>query len=162
MEQTELKEILKRRGALHILNGVRFYTESSVLAAMKEVVEKLNSSVPTKEVWELACKQTLNDISKTFKENTHKGDTLSDRDIFQAVSETITSFPIPKIPITLSLPESKNVPSEEDFKKCKKLLVNRDEHLNAKIKECKEKDTRIQELECKLKEAVEIIKRAEN
>ena len=52
----------------------------------------------------------------------------------------------------LSLPESKNTVIDEDFKKCKKLLVNRDEHLNAKIKECKEKDTRIQELEGKLKD----------
>jgi len=60
MEQTELKEILKRRGALHILNGVRFYTESSVLAAMKEVVEKLNRSVPTKELKDITDEEIEN------------------------------------------------------------------------------------------------------
>lgn len=36
MNNERNKEILKRRGALHIINEHRFYTEASVLAAMNE------------------------------------------------------------------------------------------------------------------------------
>jgi hypothetical protein len=68
---------------------------------------KASFKVPTKEIWDLACRETLNDISKTFKENSHKGETNGDRDVFEAISDTIVNFPIPEMPITLSLPESK-------------------------------------------------------
>ena len=103
--KTELEEILrKQKETVWSSNGghssVTYYSFSSIISAMQEAI---------KEVWELACKQTLNDISKTFKENSHKGQTNGDRDVFEAISDTIVNFPIPEMPFTLSLPESKQV-----------------------------------------------------
>lgn len=53
-----------------------------------------------KEAWIKGCCQTLKDISDTFlnEDNLRKSDRLSDRDIFQAVGETIRNFPIPNPP----------------------------------------------------------------
>ena len=50
-----------------------------------------------KEIWDKACKTLLNDISKTFlsKSNKDKAYKSSDKDVFQAVGETILNFPIP-------------------------------------------------------------------
>ena len=46
-------EILRRRGALYIINDHRFYTEASVLAAMKEAHERVwnlvSDGLPTKD-----------------------------------------------------------------------------------------------------------------
>jgi hypothetical protein len=36
-----IKDILNRRGALHIIDGNRFYTEESVKDALKEVLRQL-------------------------------------------------------------------------------------------------------------------------
>lgn len=47
------QDILRRRGALYIINGHRFYTEASVLAAMKEASESkwnwVADGLPTKD-----------------------------------------------------------------------------------------------------------------
>ena len=53
-----------------------------------------------KEAWIKGCCQILKDISDTFlnEDNLRKSDRLSDRDIFQAVGETIRNFPIPLPP----------------------------------------------------------------
>lgn len=52
----------------------------------------------TIDVWDTACRTILKEISITFlsKENQDKADIDSDRDVFQAIGETIQNFPIPK------------------------------------------------------------------
>jgi hypothetical protein len=46
-----IKDILNRRGALHIIDGNRFYTEESVKDALKEVLRQLpvSGSLPSKD-----------------------------------------------------------------------------------------------------------------
>lgn len=53
-----------------------------------------------KGIWINACCQTLKDISITFlkEENLSKADSISDRDVFQAIGESIRNFPIPDFP----------------------------------------------------------------
>ncbi len=48
-----------------------------------------------KQKWEEACTATLNDISIAFlsKTNQDKADRISDKDVFQAIGETINKFP---------------------------------------------------------------------
>jgi hypothetical protein len=111
MEQTELKEILKRRGALHILNGVRFYTESSVLAAMKEVVEKLNRSVPTAiDIKEL--KDLFSSVHQLIAgwNATEAQWSEWDKEVYDKLMDFWKR--IDKLHITLSLPESKQLTVE--------------------------------------------------
>ena len=56
-------------------------------------LEKANNGI-----WNNACKTLLTDISKMFKNNSHKADKESDKDVFQAIAETIINFPIPSPP----------------------------------------------------------------
>ena len=62
----------------------------------KTMEEYANQS--KKEVWEAACKQTLDDISTTFLTNLDRADKASDKDVFRAIGETIKNFPISDYP----------------------------------------------------------------
>jgi hypothetical protein len=57
-----------------------------------------------KEIWDAACKETLRLISETFLDpsNQSKADSVRDKEVFQAVGETITNFPIPPLPASQS------------------------------------------------------------
>jgi len=103
MEQTELREQLKKIALKYFFKRD---IDDRVLNAMEDALS-LNRSVPTKEVWELACKQTLNDIAITFDKNKERGDTVGDRDVFQAIAETITNFPLPDFDLYLKSEEYK-------------------------------------------------------
>ena len=50
-----------------------------------------------KFIWDKACNTILKNISKSFllKSNQNKADKNSDKDVFQAIGETIINFPLP-------------------------------------------------------------------
>lgn len=54
------------------------------------------SSIEKQVIWEDACNTILKDIAKVFLSNQDKADRQSDKDVFQAIGETIQNFPIPK------------------------------------------------------------------
>jgi hypothetical protein len=60
--------------------------------------ETIIKDFSNKAIWEYACRTILKDISQTFlsKSNQNKADKSSDKDVFQAVGETIKNFPIPE------------------------------------------------------------------
>lgn len=55
-------------------------------------------SIEKQVIWEDACNTILKDIANTFlsKSNQNKAGLQSDKDVFQAIGETIQNFPIPK------------------------------------------------------------------
>lgn len=57
----------------------------------------INLITEKEEIWEAACRATLKDISISFlaKRNQSKVNSNRDRDIIQAIGETIQNFPIP-------------------------------------------------------------------
>jgi len=56
------------------------------------------SNIEKQVIWEDACNTILKDIANTFlsKSNQDKAGQQSDKDVFQAIGETIQNFPIPK------------------------------------------------------------------
>lgn len=50
------------------------------------------------QIWDMACRKTLSDISDTFldENNLKKSFSQSDKDVFIALGETIKNFPLPK------------------------------------------------------------------
>jgi hypothetical protein len=56
------------------------------------------SAIEKQVIWEDACNTILKDIATTFlsKSNQDKAGLQSDKDVFQAIGETIQNFPIPK------------------------------------------------------------------
>lgn len=60
--------------------------------------EKFKKEEESEETWNRACKQILEDISVVFlnKSNQDKADLNSDKYVFQALGESITTFPIPE------------------------------------------------------------------
>jgi hypothetical protein len=56
------------------------------------------SNIEKQVIWEDACNTILKDIANTFlsKSNQNKAGLQSDKDVFQAIGETIQNFPIPK------------------------------------------------------------------
>jgi hypothetical protein len=74
-------------------------TTSAPLAANPMLAAGLTMSAIEKQViWEDACNTILKDIANTFlsKSNQNKADSINDKDVFQAIGETIQNFPIPK------------------------------------------------------------------
>jgi hypothetical protein len=72
---------------------------SAPLAANPMLAAGLTMSAIEKQViWEDACNTILKDIATTFlsKSNQNKADSINDKDVFQAIGETIQNFPIPK------------------------------------------------------------------
>ena len=73
--------------------------QSAPLAANPMLAAGLTMSAIEKQViWEDACNTILKDIANTFwsKSNKNKAGLQSDKDVFQAIGETIQNFPIPK------------------------------------------------------------------
>lgn len=86
------------------INSKPMYRERIVLNAMEEYANQFKSigvekKVSDEEIWNNACKKTLKDISKTFADNAERGDTIRDCDIYQAIAETIESFPVESFPV---------------------------------------------------------------
>jgi len=75
------------------------FLPSAPLAANPMLAAGLTMSAIEKQViWENACNTILKDIANTFlsKSNQNKAGLQSDKDVFQAIGETIQNFPIPK------------------------------------------------------------------
>lgn len=85
------REIEKIKGEKkkEYLRAQKLNTEVSTLTSRLAELEKGNEGI-----WNNACKTLLTDISKMFKNNS-QADKESDKDVFQAISETIINFPIP-------------------------------------------------------------------
>jgi hypothetical protein len=63
--EDQINDILKRRGALHVINGHRMYSEESVKSALKEALQQVNSVdladvVLSEERTELVCNSPVN------------------------------------------------------------------------------------------------------
>jgi hypothetical protein len=74
-------------------------TTSAQLAQNPMLATGLPMSYIEKQViWEDACNTILKDIANVFlsKSNQDKAGQQSDKDVFQAIGETIQNFPIPK------------------------------------------------------------------
>ena len=90
------EQILKNN---HIHNSIKGdidlpYTKEFILEAMNEYAELK---------WKEGCDKLLKDISNTFLDGVRKADKESDKDIYQAIGETIQDFPIPNYKLSLHI-----------------------------------------------------------
>jgi hypothetical protein len=88
--KTPMQTLFEKFG--HLLPDI----EDEYLAMERRMIEEGKEvTTPTmnaQEIWELACTQTLKDISDTFASRS------SDSEVFQAISEMMPSFPILEMP----------------------------------------------------------------
>lgn len=98
---------------------VEGYSEmiDSITDSIMELIEGVSVPQPLKplsdeEIWNISCKETLKQISKAFNDNKERGATDNDKIVFQAISETITNFPLPEF----SLPVYNTVSETETQK----------------------------------------------
>jgi uncharacterized membrane protein YfhO len=110
MKQTELREQLKSILHKHWCKSTAAKDDyyENALNAMEEALS-LNRSVPKKVTDEDIEKEALTQSSELFPEKEKHFRTSNHYDGFKAGAKWMRD----KLPITLSLPESKNVPSEE-------------------------------------------------
>lgn len=113
----------KFKEALHIYNDMQAGANPFVVECIKiaeeyanqevkislEAMEIYQSSLPAsqeqgqEEAFILGCKETLRQLAQTFLDpsNQAKADRTGDKDVFQAIGETIQNFPIPDYSFTL-------------------------------------------------------------
>jgi len=75
-----IKNILFRRGALHVINDIRFYNESSVVACINEALSKTKELSEESKNWENLFSEELLKSEKLNEEICDYQDKLSDYD----------------------------------------------------------------------------------
>lgn len=76
-----------------------YLSASSEISSLKAEVERLKESA--EETWRRAAVVTLAYVADTFRNNAHKADKLSDRDVFEAIADTLHKHPLPDYVDTL-------------------------------------------------------------